>query len=141
MSAATTSSHLGKLVDAGLLAVEANGRHRCYRLAGPDVGGLIETLQQHAPATPVRPLQEDTRARALRRARTCYDHLAGQAGVALMAALLHWGYVTGGDGTFHPETARHDGRVGHGRLYIPLASLGLYFIGPGCGGAAARSVT
>lgn len=114
VSAATTSNHLRKLTDAGLLVVEAHGRHRYYRLAGPDVGRLIEALQQLAPATPVGSLREGTRAQALRRARTCYDHLAGQVGVALMAAMLLRGYVTGGDGTFRPETASRDNRTGYG---------------------------
>ncbi|MBV9312965.1 MAG: helix-turn-helix transcriptional regulator [Pseudonocardia sp.] len=114
VSAATTSNHLRKLADAGLLIVEAHGRHRYYRLAGPDVGRLIEALQQLAPAAPVRSLREGARAQALRRARTCYDHLAGQVGVALMAAMLQRGYVTGGDGTFRPETASRDKRIGYG---------------------------
>src|SRR5262245_43459123 len=98
VSAATASSHLGKLTDAGLIVVEAHGRHRYYRLAGPDVARLLETLQQFAPATPVRSLREGTRAYALREARTCYDHLAGRLGVELMAALLARGYLAGGDG-------------------------------------------
>jgi len=114
VSAATTSGHLRKLADAGLLMVEAHGRHRYYRLAGPDVERLIEALQRLAPAAPVRSLREGTRAQALRRARTCYDHLAGQVGAALMAAMLQRGYVTGGDGTFRPETASRDNRIGHG---------------------------
>jgi DNA-binding transcriptional ArsR family regulator len=114
VSAATTSNHLRKLADAGLLVVEAHGRYRYYRLAGPEVGRLIEALQQLAPAAPVRSLREGTRTQALRRARTCYDHLAGQVGVALMAAMLQRGYVTGADGAFRPETASRDKRIGHG---------------------------
>lgn len=114
VSAATASDHLRKLAAAGLLVVEPHGRYRYYRLAGPEVGRLIEALQQLAPAAPVRSLREGTRAQALRRARTCYDHLAGQAGVALMAAMLQRGHVTGGDGTFCPETAFRDKRIGHG---------------------------
>src|SRR5882757_6715573 len=60
VSAATASSHLGKLTGAGLLAVEARGRHRYYRLAGPDVAHLIEALQRLAPVAP------DHRGRAAR---------------------------------------------------------------------------
>jgi len=74
----TASVHLAKLVDADLLRVECHGRHRYYRMAGPEVGELLEALAQLAPATPVRSLREGTRAHAVRTARTCYDHLAGQ---------------------------------------------------------------
>jgi len=88
VSAATASSHLGKLTEAGLLAVEARGRHRYYRLTGPAVAELIEALQRLAPTAPVRSLRQGTQAQALREARTCYDHVAGRLGVALMAALI-----------------------------------------------------
>jgi len=84
VSAATASSHLRKLTPAGLHAVEAHGRNRYYRLAGPDGGHLIEVLQQLAPTHPVRSLRQGTCAHALRTARTCYDHLASRLGVALL---------------------------------------------------------
>src|ERR1700761_1042874 len=100
VSPATASSHLRKLTGAALLTVETHGRHRYYRLAGPDVGRLIEALQQVAPATPVRSLRQDTRARQLREARTCYDHLAGRLGVTLMRVMLDRGYLAGGDGEY-----------------------------------------
>jgi DNA-binding transcriptional ArsR family regulator len=114
VSAATASSHLGKLTNAGLLAVEAHGRHRYYRLAGPAVAQLIEALQQLAPAVPIRSLRQGTRAQALRRARTCYDHLAGRLGVELMSAMIERGHLTGGDGAFDPSRARQDHRTGYG---------------------------
>jgi DNA-binding transcriptional ArsR family regulator len=93
VSPATASSHLRKLTEAHLLAVEAHGRYRYYHLAGPAVARLIETLGQLAPAAPIRSLRQDTRAAALRRARTCYDHLAGRLGVALADALVAGGQV------------------------------------------------
>jgi DNA-binding transcriptional ArsR family regulator len=108
VAASTASSHLGKLVDAGLLTVQSQGRHRYYRLAGPDVGRLIESVIQLAPAQPIRSLRQDTRAHALRQARTCYDHLAGRLGVSLMGALIERGALTGGDGTFDPDDAVDD---------------------------------
>src|SRR6476620_10233062 len=58
VSRPTASSHLAKLTDAGLLAVETHGRHRYYRLAGSEVGELIETLVRMAPPRPVRSLRE-----------------------------------------------------------------------------------
>ncbi|GAA5112078.1 metalloregulator ArsR/SmtB family transcription factor [Pseudonocardia adelaidensis] len=112
---ATASSHLGKLADAGLLRVEAQGRNRYYRLAGPQVGELLEKLMEIAPARPVRSLRESTKAAQLRAARTCYDHLAGRLGVEIMAAMIGHGYLDGGDGRHHPERSRHDQVRGYGR--------------------------
>ncbi|MGI8665061.1 MAG: ArsR/SmtB family transcription factor [Jatrophihabitans sp.] len=114
VSAATASSHLGKLTAGGLLAVEAHGRHRYYRLAGPATGHLIEALQQLAPTLPVRSLRQGTRARALREARTCYDHLAGRLGVQLMATMIDREQLSGGDGRFDPNVIGRDQRTGYG---------------------------
>jgi DNA-binding transcriptional ArsR family regulator len=102
VAASTTSSHLARLVEAGLLAVEPQGRHRYYRLAGPEVGALLEALVRIAPPQPVRSLKAGTRAQALRRARSCYDHLAGRLGVSVFGALIDRGMVTGGDGIHRP---------------------------------------
>jgi DNA-binding transcriptional ArsR family regulator len=115
VSRATASSHLGRLTDAGLLCVEPQGRHRYYRLAGPQVGELLEKLMEIAPAQPVRSLRESTRAGQLRAARTCYDHLAGRLGVEIMAAMIDRGYLDGGDGHHHPDSSRHDQLRGYGR--------------------------
>ncbi|MGH9128721.1 MAG: ArsR/SmtB family transcription factor [Acidimicrobiales bacterium] len=100
----TASAHLARLVSAGLLVVEHHGRHRYYRMAGREVGELLETLAGLAQPSPVRSLREGTRANALRAARTCYDHLAGQLGTAIMAALLDREALIGGDGTFNPPS-------------------------------------
>jgi len=93
VAASTTSAHLAKLVAAHLLTVERRGRHRYFRLAGPDVATLLEAIARVAPSSPVRSLTEGMRAEALRRARTCYDHLAGRLGVALFDALLERGAI------------------------------------------------
>jgi DNA-binding transcriptional ArsR family regulator len=87
----TASSHLGKLVAGGLLTVEKHGRHRQYRLAGPQVVGLLEALATVAPAAPARSFQDGQRAKAVRFARACYDHLAGRVGVELAAVLVQRG--------------------------------------------------
>jgi DNA-binding transcriptional ArsR family regulator len=87
----TVSGHLGRLTDAGLVQVEASGRNRYYRLAGAEVAETLESLARLAPPKPVRSLRQATRAHALRRARSCYDHLAGRLGVALTEALLERG--------------------------------------------------
>jgi DNA-binding transcriptional ArsR family regulator len=98
VSASTASGHLAKLVEGGVLRVERSGRHRYYRLAGPEVAAAVEALSVIAPQPPVTSLRESTRAAAMRRARTCYDHLAGQFGVALMGALLDAGALVRTDG-------------------------------------------
>jgi DNA-binding transcriptional ArsR family regulator len=90
----TASGHLAKLVEGGLLAAESRGRRRYFRLHGPEVAEALEALARIAPAEPVRSLRQATRADALRAARTCYDHLAGRLGTALMDALLERGLVT-----------------------------------------------
>ncbi len=108
ISRQTASSHLGKLTDAGLLSVETHGRNRYYRLAGPEVGELLEHLVRLAPPRPVRSLREGTRAAKLRSARTCYDHFAGRLGVQIMGSLLDRGVLVGGDGRYDPQRDSHD---------------------------------
>ncbi len=88
VAASTISGHLARLVDGGLVCVEASGRHRYYRLASPAVAEAIEALARLAPAAPVRSLRQATHAQAIRAGRTCYDHLAGRLGVALCDALV-----------------------------------------------------
>jgi DNA-binding transcriptional ArsR family regulator len=107
VSRSTASSHLGKLTDAGLLIVEPHGRNRYYRLAGAEVGELLEQLGRLAPSRPVRSLREGTRAARLRSARTCYDHVAGRLGVAVMGSLLEREALVDGDGRYD---ARRDSR-------------------------------
>jgi DNA-binding transcriptional ArsR family regulator len=87
ITAQTASSHLGKLLDGGLLALETAGRHRYYRLAGGHVSHAMEALAAIRPAGPVRRKALNAGASALRNARCCYDHLAGRLGVAVTNAL------------------------------------------------------
>ena len=87
VTASTISSHLARLVDGGLVSVEASGRHRYFRITRPEVAAALEALARLAPTKPIRSLREGTHAEAIRRARTCYDHLAGRLGVALLDAL------------------------------------------------------
>jgi DNA-binding transcriptional ArsR family regulator len=86
VTAQTASAHLRKLVTARMLAWQGRGRCKYYRLVGPEVAEAVEALSgiavEHAlPAA----------ARELRFARCCYDHLAGQLGVALTERLLRPG--------------------------------------------------
>jgi DNA-binding transcriptional ArsR family regulator len=93
VSAATASFHLAKLLEGGLIAVARQGRHRYYRLAGPEVAAAIEALGLISPALPVRTLRQSREAAALAEARTCYDHLAGRAGVELLDGMLRRGLI------------------------------------------------
>jgi DNA-binding transcriptional ArsR family regulator len=84
----TISAHLAKLVDARLLAVESQGRHRYFRLADRDIARLLENLMGVAARlTPHKPLSFGPSEPALREARVCYDHLAGTLAVQVFARL------------------------------------------------------
>jgi DNA-binding transcriptional ArsR family regulator len=99
VSPATASEHLARLRAGGLVDMVAVGRHRYYRLAGPEVAGVLEALAVISPPRPVRSLRQSRAVEALATARTCYDHLAGRVGVAVHDALLARGsFTTGGDG-------------------------------------------
>jgi DNA-binding transcriptional ArsR family regulator len=89
----TVSFHLGKLLDAGLLEVERQGRHRYFRLAGADVAELLESLMGLAGRTERERTWVGPRALELRRARICYDHLAGELGVQVFEKLVELGML------------------------------------------------
>jgi DNA-binding transcriptional ArsR family regulator len=84
----TISAHLAKLLDAGLVSVERQGRHRYFRLADDDVAHLLESLMGVAFRTGAASQRSGPREPALRRARICYDHLAGEWAVQAYEALL-----------------------------------------------------
>jgi DNA-binding transcriptional ArsR family regulator len=83
----TASEHLARLVAGGFLATSRSGRRRYYELADPAVARAVEALAIVAPQPEVHSLREATRGELLRYARTCYDHIAGQLGVAVARAL------------------------------------------------------
>jgi DNA-binding transcriptional ArsR family regulator len=96
---ATASEHLSRLRQGGLVDVVRAGRHRYYRLATPEVAEVLEALSLLGSGRPVRSLRGARTAAAMAVARTCYDHLAGQVGVAVCDALLaRSALVAGGDG-------------------------------------------
>ena len=87
----TASAHIAKLAEAGLIAVEPRGRHRYHRLASDDVAHAIEVLATIAPPLEIRSLRAANVAGAERHARSCYDHLAGELGVAITDRLVDLG--------------------------------------------------
>ena len=93
VAAATASGHLTKLLDANLITCEPRGRHRYYRLADGDVAHALEALAFVAERqTHQRTWSSPARVR-LRRARSCYGHLAGELGVALLDRMLASGWL------------------------------------------------
>jgi DNA-binding transcriptional ArsR family regulator len=93
----TASSHLSKLLGAHLLAVESIGRHRYFRLADHDVGTVIEHLTGLAERTGATQIDSGPRDPAMRKARVCYDHLAGELGVFVFDSLTQQGCLQAGD--------------------------------------------
>ena len=91
----TASSHLARLTAGGLLCVERQGRHRYHRLATPSVARMLESIMQvAAEQTADRPrMTVGPKDRALRLARTCYDHFAGRLGVSLADAMVAHDHV------------------------------------------------
>lgn len=84
----TTSSHLTKLQDGNLLTQEKQGRHRYFRLSGPDVAAMLEGLMGLAARAGHLRVRTGPKDPALRRARVCYDHLAGDLGVQMFDSLV-----------------------------------------------------
>lgn len=91
VSAQSASGHLAKLVAGGLLRVEAQGRHRYYRITSPDVADLFEAMASIDAATRprlLRPVAPPGAPPQFLRARTCYGHLAGEAAVGILEGML-----------------------------------------------------
>jgi DNA-binding transcriptional ArsR family regulator len=105
VSAQNASAHLARLVEAGMLAVEARGRHRYYRLAGADVAHAVEALAALATSAKEIAAKETAplptgQTPDLKYARTCYDHLAGRVAVEICAALEDKGHLLPVDADF-----------------------------------------
>jgi DNA-binding transcriptional ArsR family regulator len=92
VAASTASEHLSRLLDGGVVVVTPQGRHRYYRLAGPEVAAVLEAVSAlpDAPVGPAAAARPRVPA-ALAHARSCYDHLAGTVGVALHDRLAETG--------------------------------------------------
>lgn len=96
---ATATAHLRRLLEGGLVAVAAQGRHKYFRLASHHVAELMELLMtiapQARPRTPAPRIEEP-----LRRARMCYDHLAGELGIGITDSLVKAGMLRKEDDGF-----------------------------------------
>jgi DNA-binding transcriptional ArsR family regulator len=102
------STHLAILRQEGLVTVENRGRHRTYRVDADRVRTILAALDTGAVTAVGRPTPRGPRieidATPIRRARTCYDHLAGITGVQLLDELLrrNWLNVADARGD-HPQ--------------------------------------
>src|SRR3954465_9983224 len=112
----TASSHLAKLEVGGLIELEKQGRHRYYRLTGSDVASVLEGLAGLAARVGHLRIRTGPKDPALRRARVCYDHLAGDLGVQMLDAMTRRQFVrrnknelslTGGGEKFVPTKLQH----------------------------------
>jgi DNA-binding transcriptional ArsR family regulator len=116
----TASGHLARLVGAGLLAVETQGRHRYHRLASPLVARMVETILSLAGGADARPVRVGPRDSGLRLARTCYDHLAGRVAVEIAERMVEaGGLVLGSDGGELTEAGR--GLLADAGVEVPAA--------------------
>lgn len=90
----TASGHLARMSAAGLLATQRQGRHHYHRLASPEVARMLESIIEVSAANsgvPRKAVVTGPRDKAMRAARTCWDHLAGQLGVGLADSLVNGG--------------------------------------------------
>lgn len=114
VSLPTASSHLSKLMEGGLLTVASQGRHRYYGLAGPQVAGMIEAITGVAEAVGPKRVRPGPRDGAMRLARVCYDHLAGEQAVAMLDRLVDRNVLVRDDKEIRlgPSAASHFAAIG-----------------------------
>jgi DNA-binding transcriptional ArsR family regulator len=120
VSPSGATAHLRRLREGGLVVDEPAGRQRVFRLASPELAEALEALALVAPPVPVRGLRHARAAGAMKRARTCYDHLAGELGVAVTNALVEREILARDDGGF---TVTRAGAEWLGELGLDLESL------------------
>lgn len=89
----TASSHLSKMEDAGLLRPRKQGRHKYFALANDDVAHVLEALMGLAAGVGHLRKRIGPKDASLRKARVCYNHLAGDMGTRLFDSLLMQGFV------------------------------------------------
>lgn len=94
------SMHLGKLLEANLLCVEKQGRHKYYRFSNKEVAYVIESMANLIPKPEFASKKQPENYPPIKYCRTCYDHLAGKIGVALADSLLEQKIITKNNNTF-----------------------------------------
>lgn len=99
-SAQNISMHLGKLLDANLICVEKQGRHKYYRFSNKEIAYAIEAMANLIPKSEVSIKKKSEEYPPVKYCRTCYDHLAGKIGVALADSLLEQKIIIEKNGIF-----------------------------------------
>ncbi|MCB2308370.1 helix-turn-helix domain-containing protein [Clostridium estertheticum] len=89
----TATYHLSKMVSAGLIEKTIYGRYRYFNLANEDIAKLLELLMKLSKSPIIKSLNQSIHSKTLRKARLCYDHIAGKLGIKLTEALLNASYV------------------------------------------------
>jgi DNA-binding transcriptional ArsR family regulator len=97
VSATAVSNHLSKLLNADIVKVETQGRHRYYSFSKPEVAYVIESLANFATADIMEDAKKSKPINGVKFCRTCYDHLAGFVGVKVVEALEKKGYLKKSD--------------------------------------------
>jgi DNA-binding transcriptional ArsR family regulator len=113
----TGSTHLRRLLDARLVAMHAQGRHRYFSIANEDVAQLIERMTGIAADASAVRLRTGPREPALRKARVCYDHLAGRLAVSMYDRFTREGWLHFNQQTL---TLTHEGEHSMSRFGIDL---------------------
>ncbi|NQW00882.1 MAG: winged helix-turn-helix transcriptional regulator [Rhodospirillales bacterium] len=116
----TTSSHLAKMEAGGLISRRRQGRHHYFSLAGEDVASVLEQIAGLAARQGHQATRTGPRDPALRQARVCYNHLAGERGVQLFDSLLARQFVAGDGEQLHVTAAGTQFLAGFG---IALADI------------------
>lgn len=93
VSASTASVHLRKLVEGELIRMSPLGRHRYFRIVNAEIARLLEQLARLAPMRHVSTPGSRRASSSLRRARLCYDHLAGRLGIAIAEGMIRAGWI------------------------------------------------
>lgn len=117
----TASSHLTKLVAGGLVNVESNGRSKFYNIARPEVAEALEALTLIGTQTTVKSLSYYDEVNQHQKARSCYDHLAGNLGVQITKKLVEKEYLI--DGAEKDYVVSEKGEVFFRNFGIDLALL------------------
>ena len=99
-SAQNISMHLGKLLDADLISVEKQGRHKYYRFSNKEVAYAVEAMANLIPKSEISAKKKTENYPPIKYCRTCYDHLAGKIGVALAESLLEQKIIIEKNNTF-----------------------------------------
>lgn len=99
-SAQNISMHLGKLLDANLISVEKQGRHKYYRFSNKEVAYAVEAMANLIPKPEISAKKNTENYPPIKYCRKCYDHLAGKIGVALAESLLEQKIIIEKNNTF-----------------------------------------